>query len=780
MVRSVFVFVLLLTFTAAPGAQAPKLSVPHTQFTLPNGLNVILHRDTSVPVVAVNLWYHVGSGHERPGRTGFAHLFEHVMFEGSTHVPEGSFDTWLEAAGANNNGSTSVDRTNYYIDLPSNALDLALFLESDRMGFLLDDKAPDKINGQRDVVKNEKRQGVDNQPYGQAFRELPAMLYPAGHPYSWSTIGSMEDLSAASFEDVARFFRTYYVPNNASLVIAGDIDIDATRKLVEKWFSEIPRGKPVPALAPPSPVLDGVKRKTITDRVQLPRLYMGWHTPAHLKPGDATLDIAANLLSGGKNSRLYRRLVYDMQIAQDVNAFQQSQALGSNFFIVATARPGESLDKLQAVIDEELDQLRSTAPEPREMTRALNQVEANFYRAMERVGGFGGKADQLNAYYKAAGTPDYFAKDLGRYQAVTAADVSAAVEQVKPDRAKPPAIGPAPALKLPAIQKHKLSNGLNVWIVEHHEVPLAQINLIVRSGSAADPIGKFGVGNLAAAMLDEGAGTRSALDLADALEFLGANLSTTSSFDYSAIRMSVPVSKLADALPLVADVTLRPTFPASDLDRLRKERLTGLLQARDNPAALIQLAFPRVVFGPTHRYGTSANGLPAALEAFTVADLQSFYRAHYRPDNTTILVVGDVTPETVVPMLEKQFGAWKSDGLSALVAEVPTAPQLKSRQIYIVDKPEAVQSQIRIGWVGVARSTADYAALEVLNTILGGSFTSRLNQNLRANNGYSYGASSSFDMRLSAGPFLTAAGVQTDKTGPAVAEFFNELNAILT
>ncbi len=423
---------LILTASIGLVAQRPALSVPHTQFTLSNGLNVILHRDTSVPVVAVNLWYHVGSGHERVGRTGFAHLFEHVMFEGSTHVPEGSFDSWLEAAGANNNGSTTVDRTNYYIDLPSNALELALFLESDRMGYLLDDKAPDKINGQRDVVKNEKRQGVDNQPYGQAFMELPALLYPAGHPYSWSTIGSMEDLTAASFEDVARFFRTYYVPNNASLVIAGDIDVDATRKLVEKWFSEIPRGKPVPALAPPTPVLDGVKRKTITDRVQLPRLYLAWHTPAFMTPGDAALDIVANLLAGGKNSRLYRRLVYDLQIAQDVSAFQQSQALGSNFFVITTARPGQSLDTLQAVVDEELDRLRATPPEAREMTRALNQIEANFYRGMERVGGFSGKADRLNSYYMATRTPDYFERDLARYRAVTAADVKAAIEKYLP------------------------------------------------------------------------------------------------------------------------------------------------------------------------------------------------------------------------------------------------------------------------------------------------------------------------------------------------------------
>ena len=428
---------LILAAPPAPGggalqAQAPALSVPYTQFTLPNGLNVILHRDPSVPVVAVNVWYHVGSANERPGRTGFAHLFEHVMFEGSRHVPEGDFDNWLEAAGANNNGSTNTDRTNYYIDAPANALELALFLESDRMGFLLDDKAPGKVDGQRDVVKNEKRQSVDNQPYGQAFVELSALLYPPDHPYSWPVIGSMEDLSAASFEDVARFFRTYYVPNNASLVIAGDLDIAQTRKLVEKWFADVPRGKPVEKLAPPAAVLDGVKRKTITDRVQLPRLYLAWHTPALLQPGDATMDLIANLLSSGKNSRLYRRLVYDLQIAQDVTAFQQSQALGSNFLIMATARPGQDLGRIQAVIDEELDKLRAEAPAAREMTRALNQTEASFYRNMERVGGFGGKADQLNAYFKAAGTPDYFAQDLARYRAVTAADVPAAVGRYLP------------------------------------------------------------------------------------------------------------------------------------------------------------------------------------------------------------------------------------------------------------------------------------------------------------------------------------------------------------
>jgi zinc protease len=422
---------MVLALLAGAAAQA-QLRVPYTEFTLGNGLHVILHRDTSVPTVSVNVWYHVGSGSEKPGRTGFAHLFEHLMFEGSKNVPEGAFDSWLEAAGANNNGSTSTDRTNYYIDGPVSALDLALFVESDRMGYLLDTMTPARVDGQRDVVKNERRQSYENQPYGRAFLTLFEMLYPKSHPYSWPTIGSMEDLTAATRDDVAEFFKTYYAPNNASLVIAGDIDVAATRSLVEKWFSEIPRGPAVPPIAPPAVVLDTVRKQTLTDRVQLPRLYVAWHTPAVFEPGDAAMDITASLLTGGKNARLYRRLVYDLQIAQDVSAFQQSQALGSIFVIVATARPGQTLEKLQAVIDEEIDTLRTAAPDAREMTRAMNQIEANFFRGMERVGGFGGKADQLNAYYTRTGMPDFFEEDLARYRALSATDITSAVRRYLP------------------------------------------------------------------------------------------------------------------------------------------------------------------------------------------------------------------------------------------------------------------------------------------------------------------------------------------------------------
>jgi zinc protease len=414
------------------GTAARRLTVPYTEFTLPNGLHVILHRDTSVPIVSVNMWYHVGSGSERPGRTGFAHLFEHLMFEGSKHVPEGAFDQWLEAAGGNNNGSTSNDRTNYFIDVPANAVELALYLESDRMGYLLDTMTPARVDGQRDVVKNERRQSYENQPYGRAFLTLFELLYPKNHPYSWPTIGSMEDLSAATHEDVVAFFKTYYAPNNASLVIAGDIDINATRALVEKWFSEIPSGPPVPPIAPPPVILNEVKQHRMTDRVQLPRVYLAWHTPALYAPGDAAMDIAASLLAGGKNSRLYRRLVYELQIAQDVTAFQQSQALGSVFLIIATARPGHTIEQIQAVIDEELEKLRTSPADAREMTRTLNQLEASFYRRMERVGGFGGKADQLNAYHTQTGMPDFFEEDLSRYRALSAEDVRSAIARMLP------------------------------------------------------------------------------------------------------------------------------------------------------------------------------------------------------------------------------------------------------------------------------------------------------------------------------------------------------------
>ena len=435
MKQAVVVAGLLLAGTSPSFAQT-ALQVPYTHFTLANGLNVILHEDHSVPLVSVNVWYHVGSANERPGRTGFAHLFEHLMFMGSGHVKPGEFDAWLEGAGGNNNGSTTNDRTNYWIDVPSNSLELALFLESDRMGYLLDTMTPQTVDAQRDVVKNERRQSYENRPYGAADLLLAEMLYPKGHPYHWPVIGYMDDLTAASYEDTVEFFKKYYAPSNASLVVAGDIDPAAARKLIEKWFSDVKPGPRADPMTIPGVALTDVQRRTITDRVQLPRLTIAWLTPQHFAPGDAALDVLADVLGGGRNSRLYKRLVYDMQIAQDVSAFQASQSLSSYFQIQATPRPGHTVDELQKVIDEEIVKLQTEAPTDREVQRAINKFEASYFSRMERVGGFGGKADLLNSYFSETGNPDWFNEDVGRYRVLSPADVRAAAVAFLPAKAR--------------------------------------------------------------------------------------------------------------------------------------------------------------------------------------------------------------------------------------------------------------------------------------------------------------------------------------------------------
>ncbi len=424
----------VLTLAPLAAQQAPKVSAPYEMFTLPNGLTVILHEDHTVPMVTVNVWYHAGSAREKFGRTGFAHLFEHILFEGSKHVKEGDFDNFLEAAGGSNNGSTTTDRTNYYESLPANALDLALFLESDRMGFLLDVVTPQLVDGQRDVVKNERRQSIENAPYGMSSVRITELMYPKTHPYYWPVIGYMEDLTAATHDDVKEFFTKYYAPGNASIVIAGDINPADARKKMEHWFADV---KPGPRLTPieaPPAELTSVIKETMTDNVQLPRLTMAWHSPAQFKPGDAELDVLASVLTGGKNSRLYKRLVYDLQLVQSIQAFQASAALGSRFQIVATARPSEDppeqvLAKIKTIIDEEIEKLKAAPPVAREMQRALNGIESNFLNSMQQSGA---KADQMNAYFFATGNPDYFAEDLARYLALQPNDIQAAARKWLP------------------------------------------------------------------------------------------------------------------------------------------------------------------------------------------------------------------------------------------------------------------------------------------------------------------------------------------------------------
>lgn len=420
---------MVIAFSLARAGE-PRISVSYTRFTLPNGLDVILHEDHTVPLIAVNLCYRVGSANEKPGRTGFAHLFEHIMFMGSKDVPVGKFDQWLEAAGGDNNASTTDDRTDYYEDVPSNALALPLFLESDRMGFLLDSMTEAKVNAQRDVVKNERRETIENAPYGLAPILIDENLYPPDHPYHWPTIGSMADLSAASYSDVVQFFRTYYAPGNASLVVAGDIDPVKAKAAVQHWFGDVRRGAPVPPQPVPVAHLTAEKRVVHEDRVELPRLYMAWNTPAEFTPGDAELDLLASVLAGSKTSRLYKRLVYDLQIAQDVSAAQVSARMGSEFWIVVTARSGHTLTEIAHIVQEELNKLKNDPPSRRELERAVNQYEASFLDRLENIGS---TANLLNTYVRLTGNPDYFNEDLARYKAIDPCDVQAMAGTWLPD-----------------------------------------------------------------------------------------------------------------------------------------------------------------------------------------------------------------------------------------------------------------------------------------------------------------------------------------------------------
>lgn len=426
-----------------------QVALSYQMHKLPNGLTVILHEDHTIPMVAVDVWYHVGSGYEKPGRTGFAHLFEHIMFEGSGNVAEGDFDNLLESVGGNNNGSTTTDRTNYFETLPSNALDIALFLESDRLGYLLEAMSPGKVDGQRDVVKNERRQSYENRPYGLAYEQIVHNLFPPDHPYHWSTIGSMEDLSAASYEDVVEFFKKYYVPNNAVLVIAGDINPAETLERVKYWFGEIPAGAPVLRPVAPNFTLGEARYLTMEDNVQLPRLYLTYPSPAIYAPGDAELDVVANVLAGGKTSRLYKKLVYELGIAQSVSAYQSSQALGSMFMIVVTARPGVSLQKIQQIVDEEVAFLAQNPPAERELQRVINQRETDF---LSNTQSLLGKAEALQNYYYFTGNPDWANEDLSRYKALAPKDISTACDRY---------LKPGNRLLLSVVPKGQTALGVN-------------------------------------------------------------------------------------------------------------------------------------------------------------------------------------------------------------------------------------------------------------------------------------------------------------------------------
>ena len=787
----------------------PKLEFE--KYTLPNGLTVILSEDHRLPLVAVNLWYHVGPANERAGRTGFAHLFEHMMFQGSKNIGNDMHFKLLEAAGASSiNGTTGFDRTNYFETLPSNELELALWIESDRMGFLLDTLDQQKLTGQIDVVRNERRQSRENAPYGLVEEELYHQLFPAGHPYYASIIGSHADLEAVRLDDVRQFFREYYAPNNASLAIVGDIDRTRVKALVEKYFGPIPMGTAIDRSKVATPPITAERRAIVTDKVELARVYMGWLTAPFYQPGDADADLLGQVLGGGKSSRLYKKLVYEKQLAQDVSAYQQSMALQSVFTIEATARPGVKVDELETAIEEELAALRNDGPTEVELERARNGIETDIVRGLQTLGGFGGIADRLNQYNHYLGNPDYLAADIGRYRAATVGSVrtlaqqltptsrvvvygmpgskvlkdiprtpppavtaTAAAEPVKDWRATQPAAAAASTLTLPVPEQFRLDNGLTVLLLPQHKLPMVSAALVTLRGSESNAPSLPGLASFTADMLDEGTASRSTLQLADDVAQLGATLTTGAGSDNSNIGISVLRKNVDAAFTLLADVALRPAFDPAEIERVRKRRQTSLLQQNDNPVAISVRVFNRAVYGDSNPYGFIELGTTDSLQKITRDDLQGFWQG-YVPENTALIVAGDLSSEELKQLATEKFGMWQ--GSVPAVTPSPIPPP--TRRVVMVDVAGAPQTALRIGAPGVARSNPDYVPLEVMNTVLGGQFSSRINMNLREEHGYTYGARSGFEYRRGPGPFTVRSSVRTDATAPAVREVFKELERI--
>jgi len=800
-------------------AKPAPLEVPQLKFEkykLQNGLEVILSEDHRLPLVAVNLWYHVGPANEVAGRTGFAHLFEHMMFEGSRHVPGSSHFQFLEAAGASDiNGTTEFDRTNYFETLPSNQLELALWLESDRMGYLPDKLDQANLSNQQDVVRNERRQSVENAPYGIVEEAMFHQLYPKGHPYYGDVIGSHEDIQAAKLEDVRNFFKLYYAPNNASLAIVGDFQPEHAKALVEKYFGPLKRGEDVPRIKVLTPPITAEHRLVVQDNVQLPRVYMGWLTSPIFKPGDAEADLTATVLGGGKSSRLYKRLVYDKQIALDIGATQQSLMLGSVFEVQATARPGVKPEDLEKTIDAELEAFRSSGPTPAELERARNVLESRIIRGLETLGGFGGVADRLNSYNHYLGTPDFLAADIARYENASVEslqefarmqlknnqrvvvygvpgkqDLGAEVptpKAEKKDTAKnngepvnadaewrkdPPKPGPLSALHLPVPEPFKLSNGLTVLYNHRPGLPLVAARLVLRSGSGANPVDKPGVASFTARMLQQGTAERNALQIADRAADLGATLNSGASSDSSVVSTTSLSRNFPEALDLLADVALHPAFPPAEIERVKKERLAALVQEKDDPFSVAIRIVGAALYGAQHSYGYPDIGTETSIKGVTREDLLQFWNNNYFPSDAALIVAGNIQLSELKPLLEKQFGAWKAGKPNA--AKMGT-PESTDARLILVDRQGAPQTTLACFSIGVARSTPDYAPIEVMNTDLGGLFSSRINMNLREAHGYTYGAGSVFIYRRAPGPFIAYSDVRTDVTAPATTELLSEL-----
>ena len=790
----------MLSLVLALGADAQtSIDIPYTKYVLDNGLTLIVHEDHKAPIVAVNIWYHVGSKNENPGKTGFAHLFEHLMFNGSEHYDDDYFKPFDRVGATGMNGTTNADRTNYFEVVPTSALDTALWMESDRMGHLLGVIDQGKLDEQRGVVQNEKRQG-ENQPYGVTRQLITENTYPAGHPYSWSTIGSMEDLNAASLEDVREWFRTYYGAANAVLVIAGDIDAETARQKVETYFGDIPAGPPIARDSAWIAKRQGIRRGQVHDRVAQARVYMIWNIPAWRTEEAKYLDLVSDVLAVGKTSRLYKRLVYDDQIATNARAYVGLREIGGLFTLDATVQPGKDVAAVEVALAEELHRFLRDGVTQAELDRVKTNYRANFIRQLERVGGFGGKSDALAQSEIYAGRPDYYKQQLEWVQEATVEDLRDAARtwlsdgvyilavlpydegSTKPtsvDRsAGVPAAGDPPSARFPEVETSTLTNGLRVILAERSAIPVVTFNLQIDAGYAADHVGTPGAASLALAMLDEGTTSRDALQISEELMGLGAQLSTGSNLDLSSVLLSTLSENLGAALDIYADVILNPSFPEADFDRLKDQQLARIQREKVSPPEMALRVLPLLLYGEDHAYGTpgTGSGTEESVTGLTRQDLTTFHATWVRPNNATLIVVGDVSMAELTPQLEGVFWSWSPADVP--VKNIAAVAERTGSEVYLIDRPDSQQSLIFAGHLAPPKSNPTETAIEAVNTILGGSFSSRVNMNLREDKHWSYGARTQVIDARGQRPFIVTAPVQTDKTTESMQEIFGELAGI--
>ncbi len=780
------------------GVDIPIPDIKYTKFVLANGLTVLVHEDHKAPIVAVNTWYHVGSKNEKPGKTGFAHLFEHLMFSGSDDFDHVYINAMEKIGATNLNGTTNNDRTNYFENVPTSMLDYVLFAESDRMGHLLGVLDQKKLDLQRGVVQNEKRQG-ENQPYGVTEQLLTENTYPVGHPYSWTVIGSMKDLDAASLADVQEWFKTYYGPNNVTVVIAGDITPEVAKEKVEKYYGEIPPGPPIDKQEVWIAKRTGTHRGWVQDRVPQARLYRVWNVPEFGSSEEALLDLAAEVLGTGKTSRLYKRLVYKDQIATSATSSNDTNEIGGQFDFTLTANPGGDLGKVEKEADEELQSFLKNGPSAAELQLAKTQILGRYARIVERIGGFGGKSDLLARCQSFRGNPDCYKDYLKWVKAATPATVKKAandwlsdgdyVLEVHPyptsfktdaklDRSKEPAPGAPMSLKLPELQKTTLSNGLKVVLAERHSAPVVNFTLMVASGYSADAENATGTASFEQRMLEEGTPTRDSLKIGEELEALSANFNAAANLDYSLVSLNTLKSTMDPSLDIYADLILHPAFPQKEFTRLQKERIATIQREKVTPQTMALRVVPSLIYGPGHPYAVpfTGTGTEASVNKMTREDLAKFHETWFKPNNATLLVVGDTSLSEIKPKLEKLLASWKAGDVPKRT--VPQVAEPAKDVVYLIDRPGSGQSIIFGAQLAPPLNDPDAIALQMVNGIFGGKFSSRINLNLREDKHWSYGVRAVMPQAKAQRPYISISAVQTDKTKESMVELVKEYNGI--